>query len=269
MRFDSATPRTWLLAGTAAWAIAALVLALLGMGREAALLPDDPALLRPLPQLPKPVPERLGPLGQYAETASRPLFADDRRPHPFSLQPEGTETQAKAFDYVLTSVIITPTFKMAILKAPDGATAPLRVRVGEPHEQLPGWQLQSIGPRSAVFIGPEGERTLELGVFDGVGGEAPTVATTAPAASTGTSTVPGDAMPEPPPMPAVAEANTPVAPPSASARQAQQPPQQQQTEQAQMDAIRRRIEARRAQLRQEALQEQQQLRRQNQKPPVK
>jgi general secretion pathway protein N len=37
------------------------------------------------------------------------------------------------------------------------------------------------------------------------------------------------------------------------------------TEQAQMDAIRKRIEARRAQLRQEALLQQQQ----NQKPPVK
>ena len=40
---------------------------------------------------------------QYAETVNRPLFADDRRPHPFSLQPQG-EDQAKAFDYVLTEL---------------------------------------------------------------------------------------------------------------------------------------------------------------------
>jgi general secretion pathway protein N len=260
MRFDSAGPRTWLLAGAASWAILALVLALVGMGRDEDTLADDPSLVRPLPALPKPVPERLGPLTQYAEIANRPLFADDRRPHPFSLQPEGEETQAKAFDYTLTSVIITPTFKMAILKAPDGNTQPLRVKVGEPHEQLPGWQLQSVSPRSAVFVGPEGERTLELGVFDGVGGEAPTMASAPPS--------PDAAPVEPPPPAAVADAAAPPAP-DPNASRPQPAPQQQQTEQAQMDAIRKRIEARRAQLRQEALQEQQQLRRQNQKPPVK
>ena len=80
--------------------------------------------------LPKTAPERLGPLSQYAETANRPLFADDRRPKPFSLQPEnGEESQAKAFDYKLTSVMITPTFKMAILTAPNGSTAPLRMNL--------------------------------------------------------------------------------------------------------------------------------------------
>jgi general secretion pathway protein N len=264
MRFDTAGPRTWLLAGTALWAVVALVLALLGMGRQIEPLAEDPAMLRQLPTLPKPVPERLGPLGQYAETASRPLFADDRRPHPFSLQPEGTETQAKAFDYVLTSVMITPSFQMAIIKAPDGAAAPLRVKVGEPHEQLPGWQLQSLNPRSAVFVGPEGERTLELSVFNGVGGEAPA----APVQATTATTVPPPLdEPPPPPMPAVAEANQVPAPQPMVEPTA--PRQQPQTEQAQMDAIRKRIEARRAQLRQEALQEQQQLRRQNQKPPVK
>ena len=266
MRFDSAGPRTWLLAGTAFWAILALVLGLLGMGRQVEPLPEDPSLVRALPAVPKPVPERLGPITQYAEIANRPLFAKDRQPHPFSLQPEGAEeSQAKAFDYKLTSVLITPNLKMAIIKAPDGNTAPLRVKVGEPHEQLPGWQLQSVSPRSAVFVGPEGERTLELAVFDGVGGEAPTMAVAPPPAP-----VPGDvtAEPQPPaPAPPIADATAPTPDPNSS--RPQQQPQQQQTEQAQMDAIRKRIEARRAQLRQEALQEQQQLRRQNQKPPVK
>lgn len=264
MRFDTAGPRTWLLAGTALWAVIALVLALLGMGRQIEPLAEDPAMLRQLPALPKPVPERLGPLGQYAETASRPLFADDRRPHPFSLQPEGTEAQAKTFDYVLTSVMITPAFKMAIIKSPESSDPPLRVRVGEPHEQLPGWQLQALNPRSAVFVGPEGERTLELSVFNGVGGEAPSAPTQAT-----TSTVPTAplAEPPPPPMPAVAEANQPIPPNAIADPNAPRPAPQ--NEQAQMDAIRKRIEARRAQLRQEALQEQQQLRRQNQKPPVK
>jgi general secretion pathway protein N len=265
VRFDSAGPRTWLLAATAAWAVLALLLALFGMGGRIAQLPEDSALLRPLSALSKAAPERLGPLGQYAEIASRPLFADDRRPHPFSLQP-GNEGQAKAFDYVLTSVMITPTFKMAIIQAPDGRTAPLRIKLGEAHETLPNWRLQSLDARSAVFVGPEGERRLDLRVYNGVGGEAPTAVASPDQRPSGEPI-----LPPPPPAPAVTNADeVPAQPravtapaPARPAGPAASPPM---TEQAQMDAIRKRIEARRAQLRQEALLEQQ---RQKQKPPVK
>ena len=108
MRFESASPRTWLLAAAAAWAVIVLLLALFGMGGRIDPLPVDAALVRPLPPVPRAVlRERLAPLAQYGEIASRPLFADDRRPHPFSLQPQGDE-QAKAFDYVLTSVLLAP-----------------------------------------------------------------------------------------------------------------------------------------------------------------
>ncbi|GAB3378963.1 type II secretion system protein XpsN [Lysobacter fragariae] len=261
MRFDSASPRTWLLGGVAAWSVLALLMALVGMGRSIDKLPDDTGLLKTIPSLPKPAPERLQVMGQYAEIASRPLFADDRRPHPFSLQPEGSEQQAKTFDYILTSVMITPAFKMAIIQAPDNSTAPLRMKLGEANDALPGWQLQSVDPRSAVFIGPEGERRLELRVFNGVGGEAPTVA----AMPAPTANAPMEAtMPQ---APAVADANQ--VPPQPGVPPPAQPPQAQKSsppvnEQAQMDAIRKRIEARRAQLRQEALLEQQQ-----QKKPVK
>jgi general secretion pathway protein N len=139
MRFDSASPRTWLLAAIAAWAVASLLLALFGMGARIAKLPEDPALVRALPSLPKASPERLAPLCSTAKSSIGPLFADDRRPHAFSLQPQG-EDQAKAFDYVLTSVMITPTFKMAIIQPPDGRSAPLRIKLGEAHESLPNWR---------------------------------------------------------------------------------------------------------------------------------
>lgn len=258
MRFDSAGPRTWLLAATAGWALLALLMALFGMGGRVALLPEDAALVRPLPNLPKAVPERLGVLTQYGEIVNRPLFADDRRPHPFSLQPQG-EGEAKTFDYVLTSVILTPTFKMAIIQPPDDSTPPLRIKLGEADESLPAWHLQSLDARSAVFVGPEGERRLDLRVFNGVGGEAPTAVT-----SSATPTPKGQPVvspqaaetPGPPQGPA-------VSPPVAPATPSRATPNQPMTEQAQMDAIRKRIEARRAQLRQEALQQQQQ------KPPVK
>jgi len=261
MRFDSASPRTWLLAAIAAWAVASLLLALFGMGARIAKLPEDSALVRALPSLPKASPERLGALVQYGEIINRPLFADDRRPHAFSLQPQGGEDQAKAFDYVLTSVMITPTFKMAIIQPPDGRSAPLRIKLGEAHESLPNWRLQSLDARGAVFVGPEGERRLELRVFNGVGGEAPTA-----------MTKPDNARPEgqsaAPQGPATAETPGPqgpavVASPAPATPTATTPNQSAATEQSQMEAIRKRIEARRAQLRQEALQQQQQ------KPPVK
>lgn len=279
MRFDSASPRTWLLAATAAWAVLALLLALSGMGNRVSKLPEDPGLVRALPTLPKAAPERLGPLSQYSESVSRPLFADDRRPHPFSLQPQGGE-ETKAFDYVLTSVMITPDFRMAIIQPPDGSSAPLRIKLGEANDALPNWRLQELDARSAVFVGPEGERRLELRVYNGVGGEAPT-AVTRPDARPQGQPVNGRVQAAPAPTPAPRPAQTanaddadpagpqaaPVVPPETPATAPVTPdratPNQPMTEQAQMEAIRKRIEARRAQLRQEALRQQQQ------QPPVK
>ena len=264
MRFDSASPRTWLLGATAAWAVVALLLALFGMGSRIATLPEDAGLVPALPVLPKAAPERLGALAQYGEIVSRPLFADDRRPHPFSLQPQGGE-EAKTFDYVLTSVMITPNFRMAIIQPPDGSSPPLRIKLGEADESLPNWRLQALDARSAVFLGPEGERRLELRVYNGVGGEAPTAITKTDARPEGQPVIPPPSSPAP--RPADAEVPGPQGPPvvsqAAPATPTRATPNQPMTEQAQMEAIRKRIEARRAQLRQEALQQQQQ------KPPVK
>jgi len=274
MRFDSASPRTWLLAATAGWAVLALLLALFGMGNRISKLPEDEGLVPTLPNLPKAAPERLGALSQYEGIVSRPLFADDRRPHPFSLQPQGTE-ETKAFDYVLTSVMITPAFSMAIIQPPDASSAPLRIKLGEANDALPNWRLQQLDARSAVFIGPEGERRLELRVYNGIGGEPPT-AITQPGARPQGQPVAGarQAVPVIPPAsrPAQAAASEtapqgPAVAPDPSVTAPATPdratPNQPMTEQAQMEAIRKRIEARRAQLRQEALRQQQQ------QPPVK
>jgi general secretion pathway protein N len=267
VRVDGVGPRTWLLAATAGWALLAWFLALAGMGGRVAPLAEDEALLKTLPPLRAASPQRLGPLSQYGETAGRPLFADDRRPHPFSLQPEGNEAEAKAFDYVLTSVLITPDFKMAILQSPDG-TQSLRVKLGEAPEAQPAWRLNALNARSAIFVGPEGERTLDLRVFNGVGGEPPTATTVRPSQPQQPVGVPIAPPPE-----AVAEANEqpgpqgPVAVPRAPPKPQTGAPAAAMTEQAQMDAIRKRIEARRAQLRQEAILEQQQQQKQQQPPP--
>jgi general secretion pathway protein N len=253
VRVDSAGPRTWLLATVAGWALLAWVLALAGMGGRAALLADDPGLLQSLPQPRPSPPERLGPLGQYAEIGARPLFAEDRRPHPFSLQPaNGEEAETNTFDYVLTSVLITPQLHMAIVQPSQGGDS-VRIKLGEASEDIPAWRLVELNPRSAVFEGPEGRKALDLRTFDGVGGQSPTEVSagdpTANAPSTaGTRPSPGSAVQVDADSAAEA-APEPSVPPSMPASA----PQPASTEK-QMDAIRKRIEARRAQLRQEALQ---------------
>ncbi|MDR0183584.1 hypothetical protein [Lysobacter arvi] len=271
MRLDDAGPRTWLLATVAGWAVLAWLLALFGMGRHAQALDADAGLLRPLPTARAPAPQRLGPLSQYAAIAQRPLFSQDRQPKPFFLQGEGEgQGQQTAFDYVLTSVLITPTLKLAILQPADGSES-VRVKLGEVPESHPAWRLTSLDARSAVFEGPEGRREMTLRVFDGQGGQPPTPVAAAP----GTSRPQPVGVPVPPPSANAAPAtavrpggaatnarpvgsnaapnrnagNTPQAPaPPPAPEPSENTPM---TPEAQMEAIRKRIEARRAQMRQQ------------------
>jgi len=267
VRIDDAGPRTWLLASAAAWALLAWLLATAGMGGRVEPLPPDPGLLKPLPPLqPAPAP-RLGPLSQYREIAARPLFAEDRRPKPFVLQGDGTEVESKAFDYVLTSVLITPGLKLAILQPPDGSES-LRVKLGEAPEPQPEWRLVALDPRSAVFEGPDGRHTMNLRVYSGVGGAAPTPVSGARRPGAAPDAMPdavqdADRVPITPPADGNGGAvpSAPVPKPASS----QRPPANSKpapatpvegaapmTEQAQMEAIRQRIQQRRAKLRGES-----------------
>ena len=255
MRLDSVGPRTWLLATLAGWALLAWLLALLGMGGRVSSLADDPALMQSLPQPQPSPPARLGPLAQYAEIGARPLFSDDRRPRPFSLQPEGEgEATANTFDYVLTSVLITPGLHMAIVQPTAGGDS-IRIKLGESSEAAAAWRLVTLNPRSAVFAGPEGEKTLNLRVYDGNGGEAPTQVSTAtpPETMVDATGATADAASPAPPAPS-APARKPITPTPAAPANAKAEPVP--GPEAQMDAIRKRIEARRAQLRQQAQQQQ-------------
>lgn len=249
MRIEALGPRTWLLATLAGWALLVWILALFGMGGQIRPLPDDPALVAALPRLSAQAPERLGPLSQYAEIASRPVFHPSRTPQPFFVSGQEQGEQTQAFDYVLSSVLITPHLQMAILQPAQGGEG-IRLKVGEAPESAPGWRVVEIHPRSVLVQGPDGPRTLELRVFDGVGGQPVSAAPGVPPASM----PPGPAGPTPPmttpskPMPvspAMPTASTP-APAEQSMPQADV-----QTTEQQMEAIRQRIEARRAQLRQQ------------------
>lgn len=236
MRLEQARPVTGLLAILAGWALLGWLLALAGMGGGITPADDDPAIVPPLTRLQASPATHLGPLAQYAEVAARPLFAQDRRPHPFALQPDAGDehVQAGTFDYVLNSVLIAPGFRMAIVEPTQGGDS-VRVRLGESAEAIPGWRLVELQPRLAVFEGPGGRRGLELRAYGGEDGQAPRVSPPVAAAVNTEAKV-------------AAPVETPASQPPPASTQAPVPVP------LQMDAIRRRIEARRAQLRQEAVQ---------------
>lgn len=270
MRIEDLSPRSILLASVAGWAILAWLLALLGMGGRVSPLPEDPSLLQPLPQ-PAPAPEeRLGPFSEYGAVAARPLFSEDRRPQPFSLG-AGDEEEDNGFDYVLTSVIIAPGLQMAMLQPTGADGEAIRVKLGEASEQAAAWRLVALEPRRAVFEGPDGELVMDLRAFDGAGGQPATPPTSPPPRDPATAGArPGQAL-QPATgdeaVEAAADAAKSAADAAATAQAAAQPtpappapnPRQSSaatTPDAQIEAIRKRIQERRAQLRREAEQQQ-------------
>jgi general secretion pathway protein N len=228
--FDALRPATWLLAAFAAWALGLLLLAFAGMGGRVGPHPPDLALGPPIPELRfSASAQRLGAATDYLAVGDRPLFNPDRRPAPVAVV---SNEQQAPFNGVLTSVLLTGGLKMAIFSEENG-TVSKRVRLGD---TVPGtgWRLATLEPRRAVLEGPEGQRVLELRVFDGQGGQAPT-----PVASANDAPKPQ----APPPI-------NPTNPPTLieQGAQANADAQRGAAEQAQIDAIRARIEARRAQL---------------------
>lgn len=242
MRVDSLSPKTWLLAGVAGWAVCLWTFSLLGLGSRLGEAPDDTEQQR-LPATTIPGAERPGVQAQYAQIGQRPIFAEDRKPQAFIIDGNGEAAPVNTFDYVLTSILISSTVQLAILKPPADGAQSVRVKVGDAVETAPQWSLASLQPRSAVFRGPDGEKTLELRVFNGVGGAVPPAA--APTAVIN-ETLPGPGGVAPPPPDAPPPMPMPQPTPAASGNVSTD---------AQLDAIRKRIEARRAQIRQQNAQE--------------
>ncbi|MET0893479.1 MAG: hypothetical protein ABWY01_07925 [Pseudoxanthomonas sp.] len=246
MGSDAIGPRTWLLVAVAGWALLAWVLALSGMGGVIRPLPADPSLVQPLPQLQAASDERLGPLAQYGEMSARPLFSENRQPEAFFISGEENGEQPQTFDFELTSVLISPGLQMAILQSRESRES-VRVKLGEAPDAAPSWRVIEIRPRSVVFAGPEGQQTLDLRVFDGNGGQPPTPSQTVavPGETTAPVQPPGQT---PAPTAAPASPATPATPtPTANGATAEPV----LTTEQQMDLIRKRIEARRAQLREQ------------------
>lgn len=226
---ESLRPFTWLVGAVAVWSLGLLLLGLAGLGGRVGPHPPDLALMPPIPALRfSESAQRLGAPSDYLAIAERPLFLPDRRPAPVAVV--NAEQQAP-FEGVLTSVLLTDTLKMAIFSENNGQVSK-RVKLGD---SIPGtsWRLASLEPRRAVLEGPEGQRALDLRRFDGQGGQAPTPLGAAP--------VPQSAGAAPGNPPSLLEQGA----------QANAEAQRGAEEQAQIDAIRARIEARRAQLREQ------------------
>lgn len=241
-------PAGAVLAGIAAWALCLVLLSLFGLGGRVGPHPANGALTPPMPVVKlDTVGARLGPASDYLEVGNRPLFSRDRRPAPMAAASGDAQVP---LEVNLTSVLITADLKLAIVQnISDGASR--RVRLGETLEGT-AWRLVQLEPRRAVFEGPEGQRDLALRVFDGTGGQSPT-----PQAATATPgpqpAAPGAIPPEK--LEAVggaAAASGSSVPGGAAAQPAVAPV----TPEEQVEAIRRRIEARRAMRAAEAAAEQ-------------
>jgi general secretion pathway protein N len=239
-------PASALLAGLALWALCLVVLALFGLGGRVGLHPANGALTPALPVVTlDAVGSRLGPASDYLEVGNRPLFSRDRRPAPMAAD---TGAAQVPLEVNLTSVLITSGLKLAIVQnTSDGASR--RVRLGEVLEGT-AWRLVQLEPRRAVFEGPDGQRDLALRVFDGAGGQAPTpqAGTAAGGAVSGAAAPAVANKPDSPGPPGGVPADGAAAPAAPTVAPV--------TPDEQVEAIRRRIEARRAMRAAEAAAEQ-------------
>lgn len=223
---------TYLLAAFAGWALVVAIAAFAGLGARYSLHPDDASRVPPLPEVDlSRARSPLQPLDAYAVIGERPLFNDDRKPLPPLVsdapQPDAAPPPAP-LDVVLTSVVMSGEFKVAIVLDAKGSRTQ-SVRLGSALEgDQAGWKLVELQARKAVFEGPTGRSELDLRVFDGTGGQAPTAIAPPPGAP--------PANPEDP--------NKPATPP--------QPEGEAQTPESRAELIRKRIEERRRQMREEA-----------------
>jgi general secretion pathway protein N len=232
-----------LLAAALFWAIMVFLLALLGLGARYDALEYDASLAKPIPAV-KIVQKKnpLEPMSSYLQVGTRPLLMLDRRPGVVQAAPG--DNSAVELDVSLGSVLITSSLKMAIFREnKDGATR--RVRLGDLIEGT-GWRLVQLEPRRAILEGPTGQRSIDLLVFNGKGGQSPTqvaVAAALDSNSPGQNAAPA-VVAVPAVQPAPSNANN-VVNTTASVNQSM-------TQEQQIEAIRQRIAARRAQMQADA-----------------
>jgi general secretion pathway protein N len=211
----------------------------LGMGDGYSLLPSDRKteqtnVLAALDQGDFKLPS----WGDYAAVLEHPVFNESREPTPIEESAaegaEGGPATAQPINVTLTSIIMTPKVKLAIVRDNNNGVSTV-VKVGTALEgEQSGWKLVEVRPRTAVFEGQGlGRQELEL-LVDASAKAAPVM--------------PGVA-PIPPGMPG---SNVPPQPPPVATAMAAEGQSPDANNQARAEEIRKRIEERRKQLREEA-----------------
>ncbi|WP_432824032.1 hypothetical protein [Stenotrophomonas indicatrix] len=202
MKLEQISLRTGLLLALAGWAAAIWLATGFGLGSQLPTVSAEGDAQAALPALPVLAPERMAGADSYSMISERPLFAEDRKPRPYLL---GGSEAAASPALRLTGVLMTGDFSMATFTTEQGRSLRLRLN----GDAVDGWQLVALEPRQATVIGSSGSQVLELAVFNGQGGEAPT----ALRGATGTPPVPGAVVPPPPPQPTPSQTlPTPVPP---------------------------------------------------------
>lgn len=221
------------------WSVAVLGVVEGGLGSRYSLHPDAPLDTSRVPEV-----RLLSGVGgvegfdEYASIVERPLFSEDRRPQ----AADGSATEDPAslvisdLSLVVTSIVISGDKRFAIVIDPTTNRSQTVAMGASLEGDQAGWKLTELTPRSAVFEGPGGSRsTLDLRVFDGQGGEPPTpVAQSAPGTHPSAGTLqakPNEAGEKPADDPVISNDGSP---------------------EARAEQIRRRIEERRRQMREEA-----------------
>jgi len=241
MKADRPGARVAILLGLAVLAALFWLATLLGLGKQVSPR-DASGIVHPsLPSLAAAVPDAMIAPGSFAAVTERPVFATDRRPHPFRLGGPEAATHATLR---LTGVLLAGDFGMATLTSEQDRSLRLRLN----GEAVEGWQLLALEPRRATVLGPDGAQVLELAVFDGQGGEPPTQLRDPRAPQAG-FVAPVQPPSQPSGRAAVGERQQAV-PPAAPAADAPAAPNQGPSEER-MREIRERIRARREQLKQQ------------------
>ena len=178
---------------------------------------------------------KLPPATEFAATQARPLFNEDRKPSPDEPDDANAAPPAPSvpLNIALTGVVLTPEVRLAMVqdKAKNTSVA-LHEGMPMPGDQG-GWTLTKINPRSAIFREASGEE-IEVELSTAVANPSANAAGRTTAAKSPAAAP--KAAPNPPTEPLPAPQVLPGAPPNPN----------------QQEALQRRIEERRKQMREQA-----------------
>ncbi len=196
----------------------------------------------------KPANAALPPWPEFMAIIEKPIFNESRKPEENPTEAEAPKQAAAPLTANLTSVLITETLKMAMLRDPNTQKV-MRIREGQNLEgDFAQWRLIELQPRSAVFEADGTRQELQITAGQGnVNFGSPT---------------PTSQAPPPPPQQQSSQVvanttiggSTPLVMPTAGqvADQQRQDAAAASYQNPNADEIRRRIEERRRQLREEA-----------------